>query len=144
MNAIKKVILALILGAGFVQFSGCSKSSPALSPSAAQLQKLTAKNWSVNSVMVDGTDKTTVYAGLTVKFTSTDFTSTNGGSLWPASEAWSFKNADAKVIVRADGLEITIDDSSTTSKLLLTLDWTKTTLGGRVASVSGHHVFEFH
>jgi hypothetical protein len=97
----------------------------------------------MSSVSVDGTDKTSLYKDLSLKFTATGFTSTSGGVIWPASGTWTFTSADATAIKRDDGLEVTLQEVTDTS-LKLALTWSKTTIGpGRVESVNGKHVFSF-
>lgn len=127
--------------------SGCGSKSdpiPAVETDAAKNTKLlTAGTWSVQTVLVDGVDKTIVYKDLKLTFTATGFTSTGGGSVWPATGTWKFADDTGKVITRGDGLSINLTEVSST-KLVLALTWTKTTLdGGRVESVAGQHVFTF-
>ena len=83
-----------------------------------------------------------LYAGLTLSFTSTSYTTTNGGKIWPASGTWSFVGEPGNKIKRDDGLEITIE-SINTSQLVLTFTWATTTSGGRVASLKGLHRMTF-
>jgi len=105
--------------------------------------KLTSPTWKMVSVSVDGTDKTSLYKDLSLKFTATGFTSTSGGAIWPASGTWSFTSAEATAIKRDDGLEVTLQEVTDTS-LKLALTWSKTTIGpGRAESVNGKHVFSF-
>ena len=97
----------------------------------------------MSSVTVDGADKTSIYKDLKLTFTSTGFTSVNGGVVWPASGTWQFTDGTGKNITRGDGLQIAIDEAST-SKLVLKLTWNQTTLGpGRVNSLMGVNVFSF-
>ena len=138
------VIYGMVAILLLVQFSGCSKKSdptPATPTAQEAVQtKLVANTWKMQSVSVDGVDQTGVYKGLTINFTSSSFTSTNGGAVWPASGSWSFTSADATAIKRDDGIQVTVSATDTTLKLTLT--WTKTTFGGgRVESVKGQNVF---
>ena len=138
-------ILTLVLLASLqLFFSGCSKSdTPAAETDAAQNTKLLTGTWNVQNVQVDAVDKTTLYKHLKLTFTSTSFTSTGGGSVWPASGTWKFNDDTGKVITRGDGLSINLTEISAT-KLVLSLIWTKTTLdGGRIESIAGSHVFTF-
>jgi hypothetical protein len=135
-------VLALI----FISFfSNCDSGSdnPTLSKQDQVKALLTASPWKVNTVSVDGVDKTITYKDLVLTFSSTGFTSASGGAVWPASGTWSFNSADATAIKRDDGLEVTIQEATATS-LKLGLTWNKTTIGqGRTNSVSGAHVFSF-
>ncbi len=104
---------------------------------------LTASTWKMQTVVVDAVDQSTVYKGLTLNFTDSGFTSTNGGVVWPTSGTWKFTDDSAKTITRNDTLVITITEVTDT-KLVLTLTWATTTLGsGRVESVKGSNVFTF-
>ena len=104
---------------------------------------LKASTWKIQTVNVDAVDQTNVYKGLTLNFTDAGFSTTNGGVVWPASGTWKFSDSSAKTITRSDNLAITITEVTDT-KLVLTLTWATTTLGGgRIESVKGSNVFTF-
>jgi hypothetical protein len=131
------VILSLLV------LSSCGSSGS--TPSAAEVtaNQLKANTWRISTVTVDGVDQTTLYTGMTLSFTATNYTTTNGKVVWPASGTWSFIDDTAKKIKRSDNLEIGIVDVTTTT-LKLSLTWATGTLGtGRVESVAGNHVFSF-
>ena len=145
----KKITLksTLILFASVLLFaSGCSKSDPtpaAETDAMKNTKLLTTGTWNVQTVQVDGMDKTIVYKDLKLTFTSTGFTSIGGGSVWPTTGTWKFTDDTGKVITRGDGLAINVNEISTT-KLVVSLAWSKTTLGGgRIESIAGSHVFTF-
>ena len=94
-------------------------------------------------VTIDGADQTNLYAGLTLHFTTTDFTTTNGGTVWPASGQWEFADETGKVVIRSDDIEITIQDIQV-NQLVFAFHWPTTTFGpGRLSSIEGQHVFTF-
>jgi hypothetical protein len=125
-----------------INFSGCSDDKK-ISRQEEVTAALTSGTWKVNTVAVGGVDKTSTYKDLSLTFTGTSFTSTNGGVIWPASGTFTFTDANASSIKRNDNLEVQIQEA-TTASLKLGLTWTKTTLGsGRVESTSGQHVFSF-
>ena len=125
----------------FVHLTGCGGSSSGPTAKEVNTQKLIANTWKLSTVTVDAVDKTILYAGLTVKFTATSYTSTSGGVVWPASGTWSFTDEAGKIIKRNDNQEITITEISDTA-LKLTLTRTQGTIGpGRIESVAGVHVF---
>lgn len=104
---------------------------------------LIASEWRLETVQVDGIDKTDVYSGLKLQFTTNGYTAISGKAIWPATGTWSFTDDAATKLKRNDGLEIDII-SITTTKLELGLTWTETTIGsGRVGSVGGRHAFVF-
>lgn len=136
------ISVATILMAVIVSFSNCGEDDPAISKQDEVKAKLISGTWNVSSVTVGGT-ASTVYPDLKLTFTSTGFTSLNGGVVWPASGTWSFTSADAIGFTRNDDLVVTINEI-TTSSLKLGLTWDKTTIGpGRSSSVEGQHVFSF-
>ncbi len=148
-NYTKRVAVAFLLiatVATLIHLSGCKGGAADPTPAPASKQEevkaiLTLPTWKMQSVTVDGTDKTSIYKDLSLKFSATGFTSTNGGAVWPASGTWSFTNADATAVKRDDGLEVKLQEVTSTS-LKLALTWSKTTLGpGRKESVNGQHVF---
>jgi hypothetical protein len=131
-------------------FSSCSKSNgPApLSPQAQTTRLLiggpslssASVPWKMQSSSVDGIDQTALYNGFTVTFTSSGFTTTNGGVIWPASGTWNFQGTSTATVVRNDGVNVQIQVSSVS--LVMTVVWTKTTLAsGRTVSTSGNNVF---
>ena len=139
--AVPVIILATLL-----HISGCGgggNTTPTLSPTDAVKAKLTAvSSWKIQSATVDGVDQTAVYKNLALAFTATGYTSTNGGSVWPATGTWSFNNTDGTSVKRDDGLIITVDVTDTSLKLSYT--WTKSTIGGgRIESIKGAQVVTF-
>lgn len=144
ISRIKITLAVLALAVLATSFCGCKGSdTPALSKKDEVTATLTKSAWVIKTVTVDGVDKTSIYPNIGLTFTSSAFTTTNGGPIWPTSGTWSFTTADATAIQRNDGLVVTIQEATATS-LKLALSWTKTTLGGgRVESVSGQHVFNF-
>lgn len=126
-----------------IQWISCKeKGDPLPTPSVLDetRSKLTANGWNMQGVSVDGVDQTIVYKGLAIQFGESNFTTTNGGVVWPASGTWSFVTEEGTTIKRDDGIEIKIEFAETSLKL--TLRWMKTTLGGgRLNSVKGVNVF---
>ena len=64
--------------AGLIQ--GCSTESD---PSAKEKikAKLINTTWTLQEVTVDGVIKTSIYEGLTLRFTETSYTTSNGGAM---------------------------------------------------------------
>jgi hypothetical protein len=122
--------------------AGCKNDERILETDRAR-KLLTASTWTIQSVTVDGTDRTSSHAGLTLHFTNTHYTTTHGGALWPESDIWTFVDNTGRVIVRGDDIEMTIQEINT-GKLVLNFTWMETTLGpGRLSSTSGEHVLTF-
>src|SRR6478609_1777892 len=132
----RKVVLAflaVVTLATLIHLSGCTTGGGDPTPAPVSKQeevkaKLMSPTWKMQSVMVDGTDKTSIYKDLSLKFTTSGFTSTNGGAVWPATGTWSFTDENATAVKRDDGLEVQLQEV-TDSSLKLALTWSKTTLG---------------
>jgi PBP1b-binding outer membrane lipoprotein LpoB len=121
---------------------GCG-SYPAASASEITTSQLTSSGWKISSVQVDATDQTALFTNMTLSFTATNYTTTKGGVVWPASGTWSFVDNTAKKIKRNDNLEVTITEITDTT-LKLSLTWATGTFGsGRTSSVAGNHIFSF-
>ena len=144
-NVLAYLLFAIVMVAGLL--TSCKSSSddpaPVVSKEDEVSALLTSATWKMSTVTVDGADKTSIYKDLKLTFTSTGFTSVNGGAVWPASGTWDFTSAEATAIKRNDGVEVTLQEV-TDASLKLALIWNKNTLGpGRIESVSGQHVFSF-
>jgi hypothetical protein len=141
MKKINLVASVLVI-VSLLFIAGCKKDDP--QPETARVQELLKANtWLIQTVTVSEVDQTNLFTGLTLSFTNTNYATTNGGVVWPASGTWEFTDATAKTIERNDGLLITITEvTGTTLKLALT--WPTTTLGGgRTSSIAGDHEFNF-
>jgi len=140
-----KLISFMVLSMLIIQLSGCGDSGatdPAPSAQDAIKEKLTANKWNLQTATVDGVDKTAVYQGMAITFSASNYSSTNGGVIWPASGAWSFNSTDGTTIKRDDGMIVNVDITDSTLKLSFT--WSKNTLGGgKIGSVSGQHILLF-
>ena len=137
------IIFSVTLTLFIFVISGC-KPGAEPTATAAMLQKIMAKTWVIKTETVDGTDETSLFSGMTLNFTATSYTTTNGGVMWPSNGTWQFTDETATAIKRNDGLMISIDEATETS-LSLSFTWATTTFGqgGRVESVAGKHVFTF-
>jgi hypothetical protein len=142
IRPIHQVLVASSLLWLILALSACSEGGdPApLTESEKVTQVMTKGTWKAKTVMVDGVNETSVYAGLELTFTPTSYTSKNGGSVWPASGTWRFTDETGTTIERSDGTVIGVLEA-TDSQLVLALTWDKTTLEpGRAESIEGQHV----
>lgn len=123
--------------------TSCKKSDDP-QPETTRIKGLLKANaWRIQNVTVDATDQTELFTGLTLSFTDTNYTTTNGSVVWPASGTWNFTDGTAKKVLRSDDVEVTIVEV-TDSSLKLSLTWDTGTIGsGRALSVGGNHVFSF-
>lgn len=136
-----KKIISYLLGAMIVITASCDGDKNEAGPDVQAL--LTNGTWKMNTLVIDGVTNNDLFKNLTVSFTTSGFTATNGEPVWPASGTWTFVSAEQKAVKRNDGVEVTVDAVSETT-LTLKLNWSKSTLGGgREASIQGNHTFTF-
>jgi hypothetical protein len=141
MKLITKILVPVVIVIGLMFTSGCSGDDP--SASDVMLKKLTAHPWQLSNALVDGTDKTSVYSGLSLTFTKTNITATDITPSWPTTGTWEFTDGKAIAIIRNDDLEIQLVEVSK-DVLKISYTWSSTTFEpGRVKSVSGNHVLTF-
>lgn len=141
MKSMTKIVIQLFVLVGLVLTSSCGGDDP--SASEVALKKLMAQPWHLSNALVDGTDKTSVYSGLSITFTKTNFTATNVTPSWPATGTWKFSDKSAKEILRGDDLLIDIIEIND-GTLKISYRWNSTTFeSGRANSVSGNHVLTF-
>lgn len=94
MKKINIIVSALVV-VSLLLVAGCKKDDP--QPETERIQKLLASGtWQVESVLVNETDQTSTFSGLTLSFTPTTYSTTNGDVVWPASGTWAFVDATAK------------------------------------------------
>ncbi len=121
-------------------FSSCG-SDPSPTPAELMTKKLTANEWKIKTVSVAGTDQTIAYKNMSLVFSATGFTSSNGGVVWPSSGTWKFTDDNATSIKRGDDVVVSLTEVTATS-LIITLTWAQNTFGpGRNSSLAGVHVF---
>lgn len=141
MKSITKIFLFPVFVVGLLFTSGCGGDEP--SASEVMLKKLMANPWHLSNALVDGTDKTSVYSGLSLTFTKTNITATEITPSWPNNITWEFTDGKAKAIIRNDDLEIQLVEVSK-DVLKISYTWSSTTFEpGRVKSVNGNHVLTF-
>jgi hypothetical protein len=137
------VSLLFLLACSNLISCGSSNSDPApttKTPAELATAKLVASPWKVNTVTVDGVDKTTLFTNFTITFAASSYTQTNGGPVWP-SGSWSFTDANATAFSRGDGISVQLT-TLTENSLVMSLTWNKKTFGpGRIESIIGQHIF---
>lgn len=137
------ILMIIIFMMLLLQLSSCKKEEPSKLETDRIKLLLTSTTWKIQTVTVDGVDQTSMYSGLTLKFTDTQYTTTNGKVVWPASGVWIFADNTGRRILRGDNVEMSVQQIDT-DKLVLNFTWATTTLGpGRLSSMKGKHVFAF-
>jgi len=138
MNKNSLLLLFIVL----LLLGSCSKKdNPVLSVEEVVAQKLELTTWKLGNVQVDGVDRSSLFNGFTIKFNSTNYTTTGTTTVWARSGTWQFNaNSNALKFTRNDSIVVTIE-SITDSSLVLSLMWNESTFGGRINSVAGKHIF---
>ena len=123
--------------------ASCGGGKDAEPSETDRIKAILKGTWQVQTVIVDDTDQTTLYENLTLTFTDANYSTTNGGKVWPASGGWTFTDETGRTILRSDDVIITVEEV-TTNTLVLSFDWDTTTIGpGRSKSIQGTHLFTF-
>lgn len=138
-------LFSLIIIVTLFTFSNCGDTKKDPEPTEAEktTKLLTASTWKLQSLTIDGVSDNNFFKGLTISFTETGYTTTNGDPIWPASGTWSYTDGatTARKIKRNDNVEVVIDEISPTG-LTLSIQWDKTTTDGRTNSIAGKHIFK--
>ena len=146
MTRIFCVLLSAFALSASLTVTSCKDDEPGATE--MMVNRLTAHNWKLVTVTVDGVDNTSLFAGLTLQWNkASSFSAVNGGAMWPSTGTWSFTDGSGKTMIVSlknigdvDVAIQTLDDT----RLVISLFWDQTTLGsGRGGSVTGQHVFEF-
>ena len=133
-------VALLIVMPVLLTISSCGGGGGTVTPDVAAMLK--SGTWKVKTATVDGDNQMGLFTGLTLTFSASSLSATNGQPVWPSTGTWTL-NTEGTVITRGDGLTIAIGNVSE-SALSLSLVWDKTTLGGgREESIEGNHVFTF-
>jgi hypothetical protein len=144
----KTLSIALLLALSII--SGCKEE---ITPQKTEVEKTTelltagSGTWTpaaTAGVTVDGLDVTEdLFNGFTIAFQANKIITTGTSPVWLREDTWSFKDENARIIIRGqDNKEITIEEISE-GELQLTLEWDQTTYaeGGKVKSIPGTFVF---
>lgn len=146
MKSLIYIFLSAFALSATLTIMSCKDDDPGATET--NLNHLTAHNWNLIKVTVDGVDKTSLFTGLALQWNKNQtFGVTSGGVIWPSSGTWSFTDGSGKTLFVSlnsiDDAEVTIETLNNTS-LIISLHWDETTLGhGRVRSIEGDYVFEF-
>lgn len=113
-----------------------------LTPNETTEKVLKSATWKLQSARIDGV-VSDLYDGLSLTFTKGAYTATDGGDIFGSSGTWSFSGKDGKVIVLGNGLEVQLDQISST-RIAISFFWDKTVvISGRSASLEGDHEMVF-
>jgi hypothetical protein len=139
-NRILYLTVSVVAIAMMAFLSRCGKHEE--SATSINRKILSSHDWKLQSLTVDGVDKTSMYPGMTLSFTATSYSSSNGTPVWPQIGTWSFPGGtDATTILRDDQIEVHVDQIRD-DHLELSLTWNKDTFGsGRTSSIRGRHTY---
>jgi len=132
-------------------FASCNDDDEA--PAVTEVERVTSlligsgtigTTWSIQSVDVDGVDYSDEFTDLTLEFSESGITSTNGREVFGATDSWRFDSDAATSLTTGSQLEIAIAEISENSLILrFTLD--ESVFGpGRQEAVAGENTFTFN
>jgi len=139
-----KISILLIILISFMLTLGCKEKNP--TPTELQLTFLQngGLGWVLgsNGVIKDGLDVTSQFTGFKLQINGNKYTTQNGLiPVWQPTGMWEFQSNDPALMLRDDGVLMTVVKNNTTEMTMyFTADGVPT--GGRIGSVSGQ--YEFH
>jgi hypothetical protein len=146
MKKLATLIFLGIIASIPLLFSHCSEEpEPTIEEQVTRL--LTTGTWSATatgaSITLSGNDVVNdLFQGFTLRFTNNRIFTTGTSPIWLPEDTWQFKpGSNATIIIRGmDGREIPIREVTNT-QLRISLEWDKTTFGGRQKSLPGLYEF---
>lgn len=135
----KQIIFSIVFFLVCLLLFSCEEE---LTPNEATEKTLKSATWKLQGTKIDGV-VSDLYDGLSVTFTKGAYTATDGGDIFGSSGTWSFSGKDGKAIVLGNGLEVQIDQLSSTG-ITISFFWDKTVvINGRSGSLKGDHEMVF-
>ena len=136
-----------------ITFTGCPPNpGPGESITDIQLGKL-VKTWKINTVSLDGADKTTDYSSFQLILSGTKGTTSFGYSTsgrpalspWKSSGTWEFGSSVETQVIRDKGTadELAVTYAVTESTLQVTFTFNGDGYTGRTGVVKGQWIFNF-
>ena len=140
----KRILTLLSLSALCALLVGIQSCKDDDDPKQTDVERVTAllvgDAWNIQSVMVDAVNYTEDFTGLSISFTESTITSTEGKALFPASASWAFLSDAAEVLV-IDGTEMAISSISS-NELVLEFEVSES-IFGRADAVGGTNQLTF-
>lgn len=148
-----RILSLFSIVAVLLTYAGCKGKDPDPEPIAdVQFDKL-KKTWKINTVSLDGTDKTADYTNFQLTFSGTkgvppfDYSTSGRPSLspWKSSGKWDFGTAVETQIIRDKGTadELAVSYNVTESTLTITFNFSGAGYPARTGVVSGDWSFNF-
>jgi len=148
-----RILSLLLVTSVLLTYMGCKKDDPEPPPvTDVQFDKL-KKTWKINTVSLDGVDKTADYTGFQLTFGGTkgappfDYTTSGRPSLspWPGSGKWDFGAAPETQIIRDKGTpdELAVTYAVTESTLTVSFTFNGTGYTARTGVVKGAWIYTF-
>lgn len=99
--------------------------------------------WRLESANVDGVIKSDYLQDLSLSFSESFFSATNGEPVFPNQDSWEFVDEEGRKIITGEGLEIALTEV-TKERVTIMFAWSQTTFGGgRASSLAGEHILAF-
>lgn len=148
-----RILALLFISAVLLTYAGCKGNDPDPVPvTDVQFDKLN-KTWKINTVSLDGADKTADYTGFQLTLSGTKGTppfnyATSGRpslSPWPASGKWDFGAAPETQMIRDKGTadELAVTYAVTESTLTISFTFNGTGYAARTGVVKGAWIYTF-
>lgn len=148
-----RILALFFISAVLLTYAGCKGDDPEPAPvTDVQFDKLN-KTWKINTVSLDGTDKTADYTGFQLTLSGTKGTppfnyATSGRpslSPWPASGKWDFGAAPETQMIRDKGTadELAMTYAVTESTLTISFTFNGTGYAARTGVVKGAWIYTF-
>ena len=142
--------------------SGCDKGLAGIgkSPTQKMSELLRAQTWELAELTVDDIPST-LYPGMTLRFGEGTYVAIDGEPVWPASGTWQFSGGNANLLLRNDGLLVTVEAASivgakitpldpyweqVAANVILSFEWANTSFegsGGRSTALKGKYLMKF-
>ena len=140
------ILLSMVALTATLTATSCKDDDP--SATERTMKKLVAHEWTLTKATVDGTDRTSVYEGLVLRWNKKQtFSATNGGVIWPSTGTFSFTDKEGKSLLVSltnnEETQVSIE-TLTNTELVISFHRNESTIGqGRLTSIKGEHIFEF-
>lgn len=138
----KIIIVLCLIFASPLLLSNCGGDE--LSKEDQVTNLLSSGTWKPNSnpIKIGSDDVSELFPGFTIRFTKNQIFTTGTTPVWAREDTWKFKpGSNAQVIIRgSDSREISIVEV-TNAQLKISIEWDKTSYGGRQNSLPGLYEF---
>lgn len=162
MNPIRQFSGIFFIALAVFTNTACDKGLSGIgkSPTQKMSELLQAQTWELAELTVDDIPSD-LYPGMTLRFGDGTYLSDGGTPIWPASGTWQFSGGNPNLLLRDDGLTVTVEAASivgakitpldpyweqVAANVILSFDWASTSFegsGGRTNALKGRYLMKF-